>query len=79
MKTILALCALSLVAAAPSLGQTPKPSRKPVQVAVATCVGADPCRACKNCKYCKRCNDGSGRVCGICKPRPGQPTKPGHR
>lgn len=43
-----------------------KPSTKHLNKSVATCVGADPCKACKNCKYCKRCAK-KGLTCGVCK------------
>lgn len=36
---------------------------------IATCTGADPCKACKNCKYCKHCAKEKG-TCGICKKKP---------
>jgi len=40
---------------------------------MATCVGADPCRACSSCRYCGHCAKRGG-TCGINKPRPA--TKP---
>lgn len=35
-------------------------------VGLATCTGADPCKACKNCSSCKYCKDKT-HTCGVCK------------
>jgi hypothetical protein len=35
-------------------------------VHLATCVGADPCKACKTCSACKYCKE-KGHSCGVCK------------
>jgi hypothetical protein len=35
---------------------------------LATCTGADPCKACSSCRYCKHCAK-EGGSCGICKRR----------
>jgi hypothetical protein len=48
-------------------GTRPVKSLTPVEKnKIATCVGANPCKACKNCKYCKRCAK-NGLTCGVCK------------
>lgn len=33
---------------------------------IATCKGADPCKACKNCSNCKHCKSADNN-CGVCK------------
>ena len=38
----------------------------PIDLAEATCTGADPCNACKNCHYCRHCAKEGGK-CGVCK------------
>jgi hypothetical protein len=56
-RTIFALLATTLLLS--NLGDLP---------GLATCTGADPCRACKNCKYCHHCAKDGG-TCGVCKRR----------
>ncbi|HWE39569.1 MAG TPA: hypothetical protein VG406_23675 [Isosphaeraceae bacterium] len=38
-------------------------------LAMAKCIGRDPCPACKTCEQCKHCNQDVG-TCGTCKPAP---------
>lgn len=45
--------------------QPPLPKPSP-PLHLATCVGADPCKACKNCHACKHCKKDGG-TCGACK------------
>ena len=59
MRKAIALSVLVLGLAS-AAGGRPAPDRQPL----ATCVGANPCRACKTCKYCKRCAKLGGK-CGI--------------
>ena len=63
MKQLLVLIAL---AGATCLAANNPKNNVKTKAAVATCTGANPCKACKNCKYCKRCAK-DGKTCGVCK------------